>query len=225
MPVSANQTIGTSTKNSEDSGLLAFEEHLILDSRWALSEGSKFFEGEGAVQRTLIRITGRLRELGIPFAIVGGMALFQHGLRRFTEDVCLLVTREGLQRIHEQLDGLGYLPPFTGSKNLRDTDTGVKIKFLVTGEYPGDGLPKPVAFPDPASVAVDKGGIECVNLPTLIELKLASGMTGLGRLKDLADVQELIKILNLDRDFGNQLNPFVQAKFDELWTSTRRPGE
>jgi hypothetical protein len=31
------------------------------------------------------------------------------------------------------------------------------------------------------------------NLPTLIELKLASGMTNAGRLKDLADVQELIK--------------------------------
>jgi len=30
----------------------------------------------------------------------------------------------------------------------------VRIEFLVSGQYPGDGKPKPVAFPDPADVAV-----------------------------------------------------------------------
>ena len=75
--------------------------------------------------------------------------MFQHGYRRFTEDVDLLVTREGLKEIHRKLEGLGYLPPFQGSKNLRDTEHGVKIEFLVTGEFPGDGKPKPVAFPAP----------------------------------------------------------------------------
>jgi hypothetical protein len=198
-----------------------FEEQLARDSRWALSEGSKFFEGAGAVQETLRKITTRLQDLEVSFATVGGMALFYHGLRRFTEDIDLLVTREGLRKIHEHLDGLGYLPPFTGSKNLRDTDTGVRIEFLIAGEFPGDGLPKPVAFPDPSTISVEIGGMICAALPTLIELKLASGMTGIGRLKDLADVQELIKRLDLPRAFGNQLNPFVQPKFDELWTSTQ----
>src|SRR5205085_1476634 len=97
-----------------------FEQQLAQDSRWALSEGSLFFEGKGAVQRTLTKITKRLRELGIPYAVVGGMALFQHGLRRFTEDVDMLVTAESLREIHERLEGLGYLPPFAHSKNLRD---------------------------------------------------------------------------------------------------------
>ena len=50
-----------------------------------MGEASKFFEGEGAVQQTLQKITSRLRELGIRYAAVGGMALFYHGLRRFTE--------------------------------------------------------------------------------------------------------------------------------------------
>lgn len=211
--------------SSQGASVPAFEEHLARDAGWALSEGSIFFESGGAVQKTLQKITRRLSELGIPFAIVGGMALFSHGLRRFTEDVDLLVTREGLATIHEKLAGLGYLPPFAGSKNLRDTETGVKIEFLVTGDYPGDGLAKPVAFPDPATVVIDKGGLACVNLETLIELKLASGMTGAGRLKDLADVQQLIIILSLPKDFGCRLNPFVQAKFDELWKSAQSHGE
>jgi hypothetical protein len=41
-------------------------------------------------------------------------------------------------------------------------------------------------------------GIKTVILEKLIELKLASGMTAADRLKDLADVQELIKTKSLD---------------------------
>jgi len=198
-----------------------YETRLAQDSRWALSEGSLFFEGKGAVQEALRRITARLAELQIDYAVVGGMALFHHGVRRFTEDVDLLVTRAGLKAIHEQLDGLGYLPPFTGSKNLRDTTSGVKIEFLVTGDYPGDGKPKPVSFPDPKAVVQQADEVSYVNLATLIELKIASGMTNPERMKDLADVQELIKVLTLPADFAAQLNPFVRDEYHRLWTAAR----
>ena len=127
------------------------------------------------------------------------------------------MTAESLAEIHRQLDGLGYVPPFSHSKNLRDAETGVKIEFLITGGFPGDGKPKPVAFPNPADVAVESDGIRYVNLPTLVELKIASGMTSTDRLKDLSDVQELIKIVNLPNDYSQKLNPFVRAKYDELW--------
>ena len=60
-------------------------------------------------------------------------------------------------------------------------------------------------------------GIRYINLQTLIELKIASGMTNSERLKDLADVIELIKALSLPVTFGENLNPFVQEKFAELW--------
>src|SRR4051812_3730726 len=150
------------------------------------------------------------------------MALFRHGLRRFTEDVDLLVTKHDLKIIHEKLEGLGYLPPFTNSKHLRDTQLGVKIEFLTTGDYPGDGKPKPVSFPDPKQVSFDAEGISYITLPKLVELKLASGMTNPGRLKDLADVLELIKILSLPMEFTDQLDPFVQGKFRELWKEAKK---
>jgi hypothetical protein len=50
-----------------------------------------------------------------------------------------------------------------------------------------------------------------------VELKLASGMTGTDRMKDLADVQELIKLLSLPANFGEDLAAYVQPKFRELW--------
>src|ERR1700726_3855311 len=98
--------------------MITYEDLLNRDLDWALREGSMHFEEESAVHRTLKRITRRLEQLGIPYAIVGGMAMFFHGYRRFTDDVDILVTPEGLQEIHAKLEGLGYTPPFAGSKQL-----------------------------------------------------------------------------------------------------------
>lgn len=187
-----------------------------------MTEGSRHFEENSAVFKALHNITRRLKALGIPYAVVGGMALFQHGLRRFTEDVDILVTKEDLKTIHEKLEGLGYLPPFTNSKHLRDTEQGVKIEFLTTGDYPGDGKKKPVVFPDPRAVSFESDGISYLSLPKLVELKLASGMTNAGRLKDLSDVLELIKVLDLPLDFANQVDPFVRDKYKELWKQARK---
>ena len=198
--------------------MITYERRLDSDLDYALREGSMHFEEKNAVHRTLHGITSRLNDLGIPYAVVEGMAMFAHGFRRFTEYVDLLVTREGMKQILDRLEGLGYVQPAGTSTKLRDTTTGVRIEFLITGGYPGDGKPKPVAFPDPASVAVDIDGIRYLGLPTLVELKLASGMTGgIHRLKDIADVVELIKALTLPRSLGEHLNPFVRDKFYELW--------
>jgi hypothetical protein len=202
---------------------IPYEEQLNRNSRWALAEGSRHFDDKSAVFDALRSITQKLNELEIPYAVVGGMALFRHGFRRFTEDVDLLVDAKSLDRIHRELTGHGYLPPHAQSRNLRDTTNGVRIEFVVTGQFPGDGKPKPVAFPDPSSVCADESGVRYVDLATLIELKLASGMTGRGRLKDLADVQELTKLLTLPRDFAAQLNPYVRDKFFELWDDAQ-PG-
>jgi hypothetical protein len=200
-----------------------YEERLRKDWDWAMDEGDRFFRGEDAVFKTLREIARRLDGLGIPYAVVGGMALNAHGFRRLTVDVDLLVTREGLKAIHDHLEGRGYLPPFQGSKQLRDTEHGVRVEFLVAGDYPGDGKPKPVAFPDPVEVAVERGGIKYLRLSSLIELKLASGMTGgVHRLKDLADVVALIETLDLPADFTEQLDPFVRSKFTELWIGAQQ---
>jgi hypothetical protein len=41
-------------------------------------------------------------------------------------------------------------------------------------------------------------------------------MTAPDRLKDLADVQELIKIRGLSSDFAEKLDPYVRKKYLEL---------
>ena len=182
----------------------------------ATREAAKFFMKNDPVHQTLLDISRRLEELGIAYAVVGGMALVAHGYDRTTVDVDILLAPEGLELVLRSLSGLGYVPPFAKSKNLRDTRTGVRIEFIVSGQFPGDGKPKPVSFPEPDDVAVDIDGVRYANLPTLIELKLASGMTNPGRLRDLADVQELIRVLRLTSEFAEKLDPYVRGKFTEL---------
>jgi hypothetical protein len=187
----------------------------------AIEECERFFMKDAQVHHSLRAIAQKLDELGIPYAVAGGMAMAAHGFARVTVDVDILVTSESLRAIHEKLDGLGYVPPFAGSKQLKDVATGVRIEFLVTGQFPGDGKPKPVAFPDPAASSVEIEGIHYLALNTLIELKLASGMTNPGRLKDLGDVQELIRALSLPLTLSQQLNSYVRTKYEELWKAVQ----
>ena len=181
-----------------------------------MDEGDRYFSENSEAFKSLRQVVERLDKHGIPYALVGGLALFRHGYRRYTDDVDLLVTAEGLKQVHEKLEGLGYRPPFANSKHLRDTATNVRIEFLVTGQYPGDGKPKPVAFPDPATEAVDIDGIKVLNLPKIVDLKLASGLSNERRGKDIIDVQELIEALKLPATFADQLDPSVRDKFLDL---------
>lgn len=62
--------------------MIAYETRLDNDLNWALHEGSMHFEKESAVHKALVKITRRLADLGIPYAVAGGMAMFFHGYRR-----------------------------------------------------------------------------------------------------------------------------------------------
>lgn len=174
--------------------------------------------GRGNVYETLRELARRLEEEGLEYALIGGMALVAYGYRRFTEDVDILMTPATLEIFKEKFLGRGYVPAFQGARKVfRDTQTGVRIEIITTGEYPGDGKPKPVAFPDPASARFAREGVWLITLEKLIELKLASGLAAPHRLKDLSDVQDLILRLDLPQDFENKLDPSVRVEYRQLW--------
>jgi hypothetical protein len=182
------------------------------------TEGLRYFMGQGTLNKTLTQLASDLREHGIDYMVIGAVALLAHGYPRFTEDINLVLTAEGLETFHRELIGLGYVPAFPGAKKrLRSTKDGISIDVMISGEYPGDGKAKPVSIPEPATASTEIDGIQVVTFEKLIELKLASGMTTPDRLKDLADVQELIKIRSLQKDFAERLDPYVRDKFLELF--------
>jgi len=188
-----------------------------------LRESEAFFMKEGKIHQTLKRLAEALSEEAIPYAIIGGMALNLLGVTRETMDVNILLTPEGLERFRERLVGRGYVPAFAGAlKSFRDAQTQVKVETLTTGEYPGDGKPKPVVFPDPAVASIERDGYRVITLEKLIELKLASGMTAPHRLRDLADAQDLISALDLPLALGERLDESVRGEYQRLWEAVQQ---
>jgi hypothetical protein len=185
-------------------------------------EALRYFAGSGSVNNTLERLAADLKSHDIDYVVIGAVALFAHGYRRLTNNIDIVLTAKGLERFVTTISGrapqtlCNYDPDVTSNKRVRSFPYGISIKVMTSGEYPGDGKPKPVSMPEPSAAAVEIDGIKFVRLEKLVELKLASGITAPDRLKDLADVQELIKIRSLQKDFAENLDPYVRDKFFEL---------
>jgi hypothetical protein len=189
---------------------------------WAgVEHAGRFFKGDADVNHTLRKLVAALAEANVPYAIVGAMALNEYGSRRVTTNVDVLLTANGLATFKAHWLGRGYVEKFPGSKGLRDTENDVAIHVLLAGEYPGDGKPKPIRFPDPAEVAIPGKTGAFVPLPRLLELELASGMSAPHRLKDLADVIELVRAIHCPRELGDELDASVRDKFYELWDAAQ----
>lgn len=179
--------------------------------------------GHAEAQLALYRLTAILEAEDIPYAIIGAFALNEYGHRRVTVDVDLVMREEHLQEFKRVHLGKGYAERVAGTGKLLDTELGVNIDVLSTGRFPGDDKPKPIAFPDPATVALRGERFALLPMPCYIELKLASGMVAPHRGKDLVDVQELIKSAGLAADVADELHPWVRDKFLELWHLAQTP--
>jgi DNA transposition AAA+ family ATPase len=66
----------------------------------AYEEGLNFFEGKGLLHETLQQLRDDLERHGIEYSIIGAIALNRHGYQRFTTDINLILTREGLEIFH-----------------------------------------------------------------------------------------------------------------------------
>jgi hypothetical protein len=182
-----------------------------------------FFMKKGIVFETMRRLAQRLEAEDIPYAVIGGMALAAHGYVRMTLDVDILLTPEGLTRFIEKFVGRGYVAVFPGAaKSFRDAETKVKVEIITAGEFPGDGLPKPVSFPEPEGQTVKEDDVLVINLEKLIELKLASGLSATHRMRDLADVQDLIIALNLPLELKDKLDESVRPEYQRIWEAANK---
>src|SRR5262245_7463765 len=135
----------------------------------------------GPVDETLARVGCILRDAKVPFAVIGGFAVIEHGYERFTKDVDVLVYAADLPRAIAVLEAAGLTSGGTsiGAK-LRDPQTGVDVDVLGTAfEAEERAL---------ARSARTRTALPVIPVAHLILMKLESG-----RSKDDADVVELLK--------------------------------
>ncbi len=148
----------TETK-TDKTPVIDYEVRLREDRDLSLRETSEYFDQGGTVLRTLRQLAPRLIEEGISYAIIGALALREHGFVRATVDIDLLMTTKGLEKFQNGFIGFGFRPAFPARKSFRATETGVRIDVILTGEFPGDGKPKAVAFPDPEDASFERNGM------------------------------------------------------------------
>jgi hypothetical protein len=140
--------------------MLTFEERLDRDCTWAFEEADRYFGGSGLVFQTLRTLAARLDGAAIDYAVIGAIAIFCHGYRRFTEDIDILIAQAGLDQVDAELLGRGYFRPSNWSRGLRDLETGVAIHFHVAGTTARNPNHHAMVLPDPESVSIKFGGIQ-----------------------------------------------------------------
>jgi hypothetical protein len=189
-----------------------------------MKEIDMFFQKRDPVYQTMRRTAQRLEKAGIPYAIMGAMAVNAHGAERTTRDVDVLLTREGLDSFRQAFVGKYYDQVPGRLRRFVERKSGVGVDILVTGHYPGRGGVKPFAFPHPDEASELIEQTKVVTLPQLVQLKLAAG-----RYYDFGDVTFLIRVHNLDESFLSQIHPAVhqdyRACLDEAREEKRRDEE
>jgi hypothetical protein len=191
-----------------------------VDFQRRLQEIDMFFERRGREHKTMRRLVANLEKAQIPCAIMGAMAVNAHRHERTTKDVDVLMTLAGFEAFRRRFVPRSYDPVAGHPRRFLDRRYQVKFDILVTGLFPGSGKPGPIAFPDPADVRETIQDVQVVNLPTLIQLKLAAR-----RPKDFGDVVELIRANQLDESFGAKLHATVRRAFIECLEEKRREDE
>lgn len=159
--------------------------------------------GSTDLERTMLKAIKALSFYGIPHLIAGGLAVQEQGYPRFTVDVDIIVP--DVKDAREKLSISGFAENPGSSMTLTDRTTKVTIDLL-----PGGGklsLGTTVPLPMPTTVSIEP---QIIPLDTLINVKLSAN-----RLKDLADVAELIKNNSLRRDFV--VAGAVKLRYEEVW--------
>jgi hypothetical protein len=185
-----------------------------------VKEIDKFFQGRDPVHQSMRRVAKCLEKAGIPYAIVGGMAVFAHGYRRTTDDLDILLTPKGFEEFRRLFVPKNYQPDPRLSRRFTDRANDVTVDVLETGLFPGSGKPGPISYPDPASASETIKKIRVVILETLVQMKLAAR-----RHQDFADVVNMIHFNDLDESYAMRLHPSVRRDYIECLEEKRREDE
>jgi hypothetical protein len=152
----------------------------------------------------ILELARRLRHV-VDAPVIGGIAVFLHGVGRSTIDLDLYAAERKVTAA--QLEAAGAKWSKTNREHVLD---GVAI-HTITPEEAGVAI-------DPPSV-ID--GVRVVKLKDLVAIKLLSGLNNPARHRDLGDVEDLIRSVPLDKRFAAKLPKHLRADFKKLVDAVR----
>jgi hypothetical protein len=176
----------------------------------ALREGDLYFSRQGSVWTAFRRIANFLESRQLPYAEIGGLAMFQHGFRQFTATIELLVSAPGYKALRKDFAGFNQSHDAWA---FIEAESGVPASIALEGEQVGAGG---VRFPSPATAAEIEDGLRFIRLSDLVSIKLSRTLRQESGTRDFADVQQLILALGLTQDFGATLYPQVCDSYRKI---------
>lgn len=165
-----------------------------------------------------VAIVQALNAAAVPFIVVGGLAVIEHGYGRNTYDIDLVVELEPASILHafHALGILGYFPrvpiaakDFAAPEQRRCLIEEKQMQVLNFWSDQRRETPLDIFVTEPFNFAEEYARAETrevmpgvsakiVSLPTLLEMKRAAG-----RPKDLADIDELSLLHGLPSSYDN----------------------
>jgi hypothetical protein len=202
--------------------LQSLTEQLTLADQ-LLQGRAKMFEPQdlpGRYGRVIQAIDHVLQAMSCESVLAGGWAVWRHGFTgRVTQDVDIVLPAGRVEEFMRVASLSGFEPqavPEGRWPKLRHRETSVNVDLLPEGARPGtESRPAPTTIPHPSRMGAIGKVLVYVQLPSLIELKLAAG-----RVRDEADVVELIRAnpgeLPAIREHLTQVHSDYVHAFDQL---------
>jgi len=187
----------------------------LLAVQHAVAEiaGGRKVDADPEALRDAIRLTKEaVREVPGAYAcFIGGLAVQEHGYARWTDDVDVVVDAEHYADVLNKLREKGFQIQPNGV--LKHRDTSAQLDLLKEGVRLKDSR---FPLPHPSELGANRS---FATVQSIIRLKLDSG----GRMKDLADIVELLKLRINDIDkIRIEIPSTMQNDFDELASKARR---
>jgi hypothetical protein len=138
--------------------------------------------------RQIAQVTAVLREVGAPFALIGGLALASHNVVRATQDIDLLVDLENADEIDAALIKIGYgcLHRSVDAGNYARGDE--RVDFLYAS--------RPIArrlLASAAELTTSLGNLRVISSEGLIGFKLQGFVNDPRRTQDREDIRALLR--------------------------------
>jgi hypothetical protein len=170
------------------------------------------------VHRRLIRATAALEAAGVPYAVVGGNAVANWVSRvekaavRFTQDVDILLRREGFDSAKAALESANFFHRHAGGLDVFLDGPSGKARDAVHVIFANEKVreTEPVANPD---VTDSEAGDEyrVISLPALVQIKLTAF-----RDKDRTHLRDLIDVGLIDSSWPTKFPAELGARLQSL---------
>lgn len=212
-----------------ESTLQTLTERLELCDRLLFGRSSMYAPQDlpGRYGRVIAALDRILVAMQCESVVAGGWAVWFHGFEgRMTQDVDIVLPANRIDEFLRiaQVAGFDSLPTIPGRwPKLDHKETGIKVDILPEGARPGTvSRPAPTTIPHPSRLGASGASLQYINLPHLIELKLAAA-----RAQDVADIVKLIQcnasqvesiqrhLLSVHVDYGTEFLRLIEQANDQ----------